>query len=551
MLDGWLDAGIWPNRSQGPAPKLLVSRPCIMADGMPAALLHWLEDWGIPLRRKVVAAAAQARAKAGLSPAGDLPDVLTVGTDCSGIEAPIHALRGLRVQHAHEFASECATAPRQMIKANTMPKELLSSVFEDCKTRFVQLYVSGFSCKPFSMLHHDTMLLEEEQAKIFYAVVRRIGRILPACFVLENVQGIARVKTRVLDALQQQGYVVAMILLNPVDLGEPVQRPRYYFIGVRADVCNMRPEHVHTCIVSMWSHIRQACQAEGSSSGVMSRLLPASHPWVQKHQSFRKDAWMTAREKGFPGRAGQAKWHALHESFAASRGYTLPTPSMASQLPSSDNFFLRLPREREAWTILSAVHSNAPALSADLSQNINRAGVRIDGTLATVTPGGLLAVREAGRVVSPMEKLILHGFPVHRMTFPRDLCDKDLACMAGNTMHVQAVGLAMLMACSLVNWSLQAACEPRSPPRKSCAGWSKKLQASASRGPKSRMLRKQVASQCQLTKTTEARLGSRWGLPAKSKRGGHWTRPGKPCGAGKTIKAVKAANGLARRWYKQ
>lgn len=49
---------------------------------------------------------------------------LRVGTDCSGIEAPIQALRQLGIEHRHVFSSEIDKYCIQSIKANFDPELL-------------------------------------------------------------------------------------------------------------------------------------------------------------------------------------------------------------------------------------------------------------------------------------------------------------------------------------------------------------------------------------------------------------------------------------------
>lgn len=121
---------------------------------------------------------------------------------------------------------------------------------------------------------------------------------------------------------------------------------------------------------------------------------------------------------------------------------------------------LHLPRLQDAWSILAAKHASSKHLVADLSQTVTRASVRTDGHLPTITPGSILAVREAGRIISPLEKIFLHGFPVHRMLIPKDITDSQLESMGGNTMHVHVVGAAILMALALVDWTNVAAHSP-------------------------------------------------------------------------------------------
>ena len=55
---------------------------------------------------------------------------------------------------------------------------------------------------------------------------------------------------------------------------------------------------------------------------------------------------------------------------------------------------------------------------------------------------------------------MLHGFPIHRMVFPGKVTDKELANMAGNTLHVQIVAVAMKFTIGLVDWSKPMASRP-------------------------------------------------------------------------------------------
>lgn len=46
---------------------------------------------------------------------------LTVGTDCSGMEGPIHALKALKVPYNHIFSCDCSSAAGQTIWKNSPP----------------------------------------------------------------------------------------------------------------------------------------------------------------------------------------------------------------------------------------------------------------------------------------------------------------------------------------------------------------------------------------------------------------------------------------------
>ena len=161
---------------------------------------------------------------------------------------------------------------------------------------------------------------------------------------------------------------------------------------------------------------------------------------------------------------------------------------------------------------------------ADLSQSINRAAVRTDGSLPTVTPGSHLVLREAGRVVTPIEKILVHGFPVHRMVFPAQVTDAELASMGGNTMHVHVVAVALMLATSLVDWTLPAASKggpSPTPTKKASRPWqvprskAPKLRAprSTDRRPKPKQKSLAQKSQRKVRQDRKIGLASRWHLP--------------------------------------
>ena len=247
----------------------------------------WLDGWGEKLKQIMKNACG---AGAGRS----CPQPLLVGTDCSGLEAPIHALRGLGLVHQHVWSSEPWEPARRVIEANTMPSHsLFRSLLDQDEAPFVHLYVSGFSCKPFSLLHNQTKLLNETEAKLFYGVVERITSCRPPCFLLENVTGISRVKDEVLATLRKPGYLVAMLLMDPGDIGIPVCRPRLYIVGVRRDKAFVTEDQMQEMVVKVWAVVRNSSKMRGAGCPIDFKhlLLPENHPAVRRHQEQRKQRW--------------------------------------------------------------------------------------------------------------------------------------------------------------------------------------------------------------------------------------------------------------------
>ena len=161
-----------------------------------------------------------------------------------------------------------------------------------------------------------------------------------------------------------------------------------------------------------------------------------------------------AKLAGFPDASKSCKWREQHKQLKRPAAKSISVSDV-----SEDQLFLHLPRERDVWQIVKA-NRGCNHLAVDLSQSVSRGGARSDGCLPTITPGSIVAVADAGRVICPLEKVMLHGFPVHRMNIPSEVTQKQLESMGGNTMHVQVVAVAIRLVLGLVDWGLPAAAAP-------------------------------------------------------------------------------------------
>ena len=186
-----------------------------------------------------------------------MSDVLRVGTDCSGIEAPIQALRQLGIPFRHVFSSEIDKYCIQSIKANYEPEILFGDPdgpFKDgdiTKRNIddvpdMDLYVCGFPCQPFSTLGSRGGL-SDKRGGVFWTCVDVITKRRPRHFLLENVTGILsqgripgtktgygetwKAMIKALDTLTEDGYIIEWKILNTRDYGIPQNRKRVYILG--------------------------------------------------------------------------------------------------------------------------------------------------------------------------------------------------------------------------------------------------------------------------------------------------------------------------------
>ena len=169
--------------------------------------------------------------------------VLKIGTDCSGIEAPIEALKQMRIPHQQEWSCEIEKYVLPMLKANSKHKIF----YEDMTKRNykklpkINMYVCGFPCQPFSIA--NTQRYEKhDKDNIFNYCLKTIKYAKPEIFVLENVKGLIMGKMKetfkiIMRKLKNlKIYDVQWQLLNTADYGVPQSRPRLYIVGIKKSV---------------------------------------------------------------------------------------------------------------------------------------------------------------------------------------------------------------------------------------------------------------------------------------------------------------------------
>lgn len=169
--------------------------------------------------------------------------MIRIGTDCSGIEAPIQALLQLEIPFEHAFSSDIDKWCKKSIMANYEPQ-----IFYDDMTMRdnqlapgVDLYVCGFPCQPFSIAGKRGGM-EDSRGTVIYSCVDYIKKKSPKYFILENVKGLLshnkgetwRIIMELLSTLEE--YNISHSILNTKDYGIPQNRERLFIVGIRKDL---------------------------------------------------------------------------------------------------------------------------------------------------------------------------------------------------------------------------------------------------------------------------------------------------------------------------
>jgi DNA (cytosine-5)-methyltransferase 1 len=180
-----------------------------------------------------------------------MSDILRVGTDCSGIEAPIEALKQLKIPFKHIFSSEIDKFCIQSIKANYKPEiifgdkegpypegDITKRKIEDVPD--IDLYVCGFPCQPFSTAGVRKGF-EDKRGNVFFSCLELIEKKQPKYFILENVKGLKshdkgntwKVIWNELLKLEKYDYYIDWKILNTKDYGIPQNRERIFIVGCK------------------------------------------------------------------------------------------------------------------------------------------------------------------------------------------------------------------------------------------------------------------------------------------------------------------------------
>lgn len=166
--------------------------------------------------------------------------MITIATDCSGIECPSMALIELKIPFKQLWSCEVDANCRKAQELNfDKPDTVYKDIFKRDHSLLpkVDLYVAGFPCQSFSAAG-KLRGFSDIRGTIIYQIIETIKHSSPECFILENVKGLLFQKFRnefeyILDELRKLNYDVQYKLLRTDEFGIPQARPRVWIVGLK------------------------------------------------------------------------------------------------------------------------------------------------------------------------------------------------------------------------------------------------------------------------------------------------------------------------------
>ncbi|CAE7786109.1 nlaIVM [Symbiodinium microadriaticum] len=314
---------------------------------------------------------------------------LPVMSDCSGAEGGLLALKELGIQVDHVSSCESNHKAVEFIAHNFKPRVFYPDVcereLEDVNYGCAAL-IAGFPCQ-FSRLRKESLLLEEEDAKPFFAIIETLKLLKLPLFILENVLGIRKCMKVIRGLIRKHlpEYFLGLLQLNAKDLGDIVSRPRIYFIGI---------------------HRRYAAPHISSNDDLQSQisevLRNARSPPSFKWPDLLLEDVSGEEEGGMPSKRRPTdplpKWRHIHWSFMKDNKVN----------PK------KLNKSEKAIDILSTLHGESKPRIVNASQQLNRMHIKRH-IVPCLTPGSAMYVMHRGRCLTGLEMMLFQGFDVSQL----------------------------------------------------------------------------------------------------------------------------------------
>lgn len=171
---------------------------------------------------------------------------IRIGTDCSGIEAPIQALKQLKIKFRHVWSCEIDKYARQSILANYKPEIMYEDILtrNHSKLTDIDMYVCGFPCQSFSLMGKK-LGTADKRSNIMLHCIKVIKTKKPKIFILENVKNFKFIENGapfnylISELNKIGGYNVYFEIFNTKDYGIPQNRERIFIFGIKKTIQKM------------------------------------------------------------------------------------------------------------------------------------------------------------------------------------------------------------------------------------------------------------------------------------------------------------------------
>lgn len=176
--------------------------------------------------------------------------ILKIGTDCSGLESPLMALKKLKIPYHHVWSCDFDINCKRMILENHEPDFFFNNILDKKLRRehlpvngAIDIYITGFPCPAYSLLANNLAPDGREKKikqnrKIVMAVLETIAHVRPKTVIVENVPQFVKQKDyrTACNRLKRMGYDVFCEILNSIDYGSPQNRSRMYLVAIHQSV---------------------------------------------------------------------------------------------------------------------------------------------------------------------------------------------------------------------------------------------------------------------------------------------------------------------------
>ena len=168
---------------------------------------------------------------------------ISIGTDCSGTDAPIYALartkfvRKNKCKVVHKWSCDNATAAQEFIKLNHKPQKMYTCILKRHHSALpkADVYTNGWPCTPFSSLGKRRGW-QDPIMKVYKAMLKTLKTGKVKCFILENVPTLVnhnhgKTMRKIKGDLESAGFSVTWKVYNARNFRLPQTRKRLYICG--------------------------------------------------------------------------------------------------------------------------------------------------------------------------------------------------------------------------------------------------------------------------------------------------------------------------------